>query len=79
MDLKRVSLGYQRGSIKMAERFSLEALERVKEVDTTTVKEYIKIILFKIEAMQRSDKKDIAEDAMMFSTLIQNYTQRFIK
>jgi hypothetical protein len=68
-DLKRVALGLHRGSNVMAKRFLTEALKRKDEVDINKVAPYIKKILNKI----RSNIN--AEDALMYSTIIQNYTQ----
>lgn len=76
MDLKRVSLGYQRNSLKMADRFYIEALKRKSEVDLSTIKNYLKNILKNIETLRDSTPEKIAEDTLMYSTLIQNYTQR---
>ncbi len=67
-DLKRVALGLHRGSTTMADRFIDESLKRKKEVDLTKVAPYIRDIL------NRLDKKINADDALMYSTLIQNYT-----
>ena len=69
-DLKRVALGLNRGSSKMVERFLEEALKRRQEVEMNDVKPYIKKILNNL------DEHINAEDALMYSTLIQNYTQR---
>lgn len=75
MDLKRVALGYNRGSIIMAKRFSEEALKRKEEVNLTTVKPYIKTLLEKLDRiLAEEDVKKIAEDSLMLSTLLQNYT-----
>jgi hypothetical protein len=68
-DLKRVALGLHRGSNVMAERFLIEALKRKKEVEIENVAPYIKNILIQINKDIDSDK------ALMYSTLIQNYTQ----
>ena len=68
-DLKRVALGLHRGSNMMAIRFLDEALKRKSEVKIKIVDKYIKKIL------ARLDKNIDAENALMFSTLIQNYTQ----
>lgn len=73
MDLNRVAMGYQRGSIKMAEVFMLEAMKRKEEVDLVTVKPYIRDLLSKLEEMKNEkDKQKVAEDALMYSTLFQN-------
>lgn len=69
-DLKRVALGMQRGSTVMAMKFLNEALKRKNEICMTLVAPYIKKVL------ARLDKDIDAEDALMYSTLIQNYTQR---
>lgn len=75
MDLKRVSLGYQRNSLKMADRFYEEALKRSNEVDTQVIKSYLKKILTNIKTLKNSPPDKISEDALMYSTLIQNYVQ----
>ncbi len=76
-DLKRVSLGLQRASFGMAERFSNEALKRKKEVDTQTVKPYIKKILARLgPTLAQNDKDRTAEDALTYSIIIQNYCQK---
>ena len=73
MDLKRVALGYHRGSTAMGERFLSEALKRKTEVDIISVKPYIKKLLEKIELLvNEKDKQKLAEDALMYSTLFQN-------
>lgn len=72
MDLKRVALGYHRGSDTMAKRFFEEAIKRRNEVDRKSVKPYIGKILDNLELMKHKNKEDIAEDALMYSTLLQN-------
>lgn len=79
MDLKRVALGLSRGSFTMANRFAQEAIKRKSEVDTSSIKPYLKKLLEKMEqSLKQDDKQKIAEDSLMFSTLFQNYTQKFI-
>ncbi len=75
MDLKRVALGYHRNSVKMGERFYQEALKRKREIDSKSLKPYIQYILNQIEILQNTDHAGIAESALMYSTLLQNYTQ----
>jgi len=73
MDLDRVAVGLHRGSYKMAERFTEEALKRKREIDLTAVKPYIKNLLEKMEVdLKSEDKGKKAEDALMYSTLFQN-------
>ena len=75
-DLKRVALGLNRGSVSMAQRFSKEALMRKNEVDVNKVQPYMKLILSKMEQSIESEENDKrAEDCLMYSTLIQNYTR----
>lgn len=78
MDLKRVALGYHRNSLVMAQRFYEEALKRREELDMTTIKPYLRPILEKIETIQKQSNEKIAEDALMYSVLIQNYTRKFL-
>ncbi len=78
MDLKRVALGYNRGSENMAKRFSEEAVKRKNEIDPKTIKPYLKRLLDRMEQfLQQDNKKKAAEDSLMLSTLFQNYTQTF--
>jgi len=77
MDLKRVALGYNRNSLVMAQRFYEEALKRRQELDMRTIKPYLHSILDKIETLQKQSNEKIADDALMYSTLIQNYTRNF--
>jgi hypothetical protein len=74
-DLKRVTLGIQRNSTKMADRFGQEALKRKNETEILLLDPYMQKILINLEALIRS-KNSIqkAEDILMYSTLIQNYS-----
>ena len=68
-DLKRVALGLHRGSNNMAEKFLTEALKRKSEVEITKVSPYIKNILVRL------NRNIDPDNALMFSTLIQNYAR----
>ena len=73
MDLKRVALGYHQGSNTMANRFLTEALKRKDEIDTKEVKPYVVNLLGKLNVLAKEkDTSQIAEDALMYSTLFQN-------
>lgn len=78
MDLKRVAIGFHGGSDAMAKRFLKEALKREKEIDRKLVKPYLRTILDQVKYIgHRKDKHatnklGIAEDALMYSTLLQN-------
>ena len=73
MDLERVAMGYQRGSVTMANRFLEEALIRRSEIDKNQAKPHIKKLINALDGVMR--EKDIqkkAEDALMYSVLFQN-------
>ena len=73
MDLKRIALGLQRGSISMAERFIKEALKRKNELDIKSLKPYVQKLIGRMEdSLKGKDPQKKAEDALMYSTLFQN-------
>lgn len=72
MDLKRVALGYFRGSTTMADRFFIEALKRRSEIDSNALKPYLRELLLSMENIKKEKKDRIAEDALFYSTLFQN-------
>ncbi len=72
MDLKRVALGYFRGSNVMADKFYLEALKRRSELDNKDLKPYLTIYLNKLDKLNKEEKKQAAEDALLYSTIFQN-------
>ena len=76
MDLKRVSIGLQRDSIVMAERFLTEAQKREKEITHSRCPDYISNILKKIKLLKLENHLKNAEDAQMYSTLLQNFSSR---
>jgi len=78
MDLKRVALGYYKGSDRTASRFAQEVLKRKEEIND--VKPYIKRILNKLpQTLTQKDKMKLAEYALMYSTLLQNYVLTSLK
>jgi len=72
MDLKRVALGYFRGSLPMAEKFYEEALKNKRRNRYKNVSPYIIKLLSKIDDIKKEDKARAAEDALLYSTLFQN-------
>lgn len=72
MDLKRVALGYFRGSTFMAERFLQEALKRKGELDNKNLKPYLITFLAKLENLKKEKINKAAEDALLYSTIFQN-------
>ena len=72
LDLKRVALGYFRGSTPMAERFFEEALKRRNEIDSANLKPYLVKFLNDMENLNKKDLKKAADDALLYSTIFQN-------
>ena len=74
MDLKRVAMGFYNRSEKTAVRFCQEALKRREEIDVKNTKPYLRRFLSKLpEILNQKDEKKVAEDALMYSTIFQNY------
>jgi len=73
MDLKRVALGLHRKSYGMAERFFGEAMKRKDEVNSHELLPYMQTILNNIGTLADKDNIEKAENALMYSTRIQNY------
>jgi hypothetical protein len=76
MDLRRVAMGYNRGSFRMAERFLIEAVKRKQEIDLKEVKPYLRKYLAKITIKSRQEPEERAEDFLTYSTLFQNAALR---
>jgi len=79
MDLKRVALGLHRGSNLMANRFKIEALKREDELEHQELTEYLRQLLQKTKEVLNSKDNQAAEDALMYSTLFQNYSLKKYK
>ena len=75
LDLKRVAIGFHRGSEAMAMRFIDEAIKRRSEIDEKNIKPYLKKILEDLIKIKTDKKEKAAEDALMYSTIIQNASQ----
>jgi hypothetical protein len=72
MDLKRVALGYYRGSTTMSEKFFQEALKRRSEIDKKSLKPYLVKFLNNIGDLKKVEKERAAEDALFYSIIFQN-------
>jgi hypothetical protein len=72
LDLKRVAIGYFRGSTTMSEKFFQEALKRRNEIDSTNLKPYLVKFLNDIENLNKEEKKAAADNALLYSTIFQN-------
>ena len=75
LDLKRIALAYHRGSYKVGDRFVKETKRWMNEVDVEHIPPYIKRLLHAMDqSLKKHNKKRVAEDALMYSTLLQNYS-----
>lgn len=78
MDLIRVAIGYHRGSNRMAERFVMEIKKREEGIMVEDIKPYMrKILRSMFLAINNTNCEKVAEDSLMYSTLIRNYCQKF--
>jgi hypothetical protein len=73
MDLKRVALGLHRKSYTMADRFLVEAMNRHAEINKNELQPYMRAIIDRVGLLSELDIEQRAEDALMYSTRIQNY------
>jgi len=79
MDLMRVAIGYNRKSIKMADRFSEEAMRRISEIQKSNIEPYFVKILEKIPTiLLDKDKTQKSENALTYSILCKNYARKFL-
>ena len=72
LDLNRVAIGINRGSELMARRFFQEALIRKSEIRVNEIPAYIRKIMTKIDK-NKSLNKQFAEEALVYSILIENF------
>lgn len=72
LDLKRVAIGYFRGSTTLSEKFFQEALKRRDEIDSRNLKPYLIKLLKDMEKLKREKGDRAAEDALFYSTIFQN-------
>jgi len=73
MDLKRTALGLHRKSYTTAEKFLSEAMKRTGEIDRSTLDPYMQKILDQVASLSQQNIDQKAENALMYSTRIQNY------
>ncbi len=76
MDLKRVALGLQRGSLGMARRFKEEALQREHELEQQELTDYLKKLVINSKAALQIQTPHIQDDVLMYSTLFENYAHK---
>lgn len=78
-DLYRVACLTERGSVKGAEKFWVQAGRWVNELDNANLKPYIRKIILDIKARLNSNSltMELAERYLMYSILLQNYGMRY--
>src|SRR3989344_5672613 len=70
--------GGSKESDKIAARFYGEAIERINELDNQSIKPYLrKHIQSVINLKNQKDIRKKAEDALMYSTIVQNYCLKY--
>lgn len=80
MYLKRIALAFHNGSNETGERFIIEANKRKSEIDKDLIKPYLINHINSLQkTFERSDKLHLAEDALMYSQIFQNYAITFEK
>lgn len=73
MDLLRVALGLHRGSFGMASRFKEEALRSCQRLAKNQTNGYLAKLVKNTQDVLKRDDNKVAEDALMYSTLLQNF------
>lgn len=78
MDLKRMAIGYHRGSIQMGDLFYGEARKCIGQLEYSSLKPYMQKKIDEIlELSHEADKNKKAELALMYSTIVQNYCLKY--
>jgi len=73
MDLKRVALASYNHSSKVADRFIRESLTKKNSIDIAAQRQHIRRLLTNLDDMlSQKDTVRLAEDALLYSTLLQN-------
>lgn len=78
LDLKRVALGLNRGSNAMAQKFLDEAIKRRSGIEIAEIKPYLSKFLKTVDNLKKESGQKGAEDALMYSTIFQNASQKII-
>jgi len=80
MDLKRVAASLQRGSFSMAEELLGKALATKKHIELGKVESHIRKMLVDIDNISvNKNHLQAAEIALMYGTLLQNYSLSRLK
>ena len=77
MDLKRISVFIKNDSLRSAVRFNQEAEKRLNESRNQYKEHSIQKLFNEVDKVLKQDNSlKKAEDALMYSTLVQNYAQK---
>ncbi|MGH7203354.1 MAG: hypothetical protein ACREHC_02845 [Candidatus Levyibacteriota bacterium] len=77
LDLKRVALGSYSKSTKMADRFLQEVFKRNEQLDYQSLPESLrKILLTMQKSFEQTNRQRLADDALMYSTLLLSFSKR---
>ncbi len=77
LDLKRVALGAHSKSTKMAERFLQEVFKRSEQLDYQGMpKSLSKLLIHMHNALDATNSKRLADNALMYSTLLISFSKR---
>ena len=75
LDLKRAAIGYQSGSLKMADIFLQEGLKKGKAITGVSDSGSLSRVLKKIQQLPEAPSTDLkAEHALTFSTILLSFT-----
>lgn len=73
LDLRRVAMGYHRGSDRMACMFANEARMRAEQLQDAPLAQYLAGLIGQLKRiLGQRDHQKLAEDALMYSILFQN-------
>jgi hypothetical protein len=71
LDLKRVAIGYNAGSFKMADRFLEEAIKRKMQLNMQMLSDSVKKVVIMIEEIGKSSNYHYRADrALTYSTIL---------
>ncbi len=75
LDLKRIALGAKGNSQKMTDRFIEEVMKRERLLMKDTIPSSLEVV---IENMKKKliSSKHLADDALMFSTILLSYSKQ---
>lgn len=77
LDLDRISTSLSRNSFAVAKRFDQEVIKQQKQINSLGLPIYIKKIVSALpQALSQKDTTQKADDALMYSVLLQNFVAK---